>query len=169
VAYRVKEIRSWVTVRAISFGLTLLISIFIFSALCIVLVGGILIDWMGMEIHLASTGVAIWKAMQWPVAGLFVTLSYALIYSCGPNSHRRRWYWVTPGSVFGALLWLGASAGFRIYLRYFNAYTAIYGSLGALIILVVWLYVTGLAFLIGGEINANIERAVAENRDGAES
>ncbi len=165
IAYRLKDKRSWVRVRVIALGMTLVISILIFSALCIVLVGGLLIDWIGMELHLASTGVAIGKAMQWPVAALFVTLSYSLIYSCGPNSHKRRYYWVTPGSVFGALLWLLASAGFRIYLHYFNAYTAIYGSLGALIILVVWLYVTGLAFLIGGEINANIERAAAREVD----
>ena len=168
VAYRLKDRRSWVKVRAISVGLTLIISILIFSALCIVLLGGILIDWIAIEVHLASTGVAIWKAMQWPAAAIFVTLSYALIYSCGPNSHRRRWYWITPGSAFGALLWLAASGGFRIYLRYFNAYTATYGSLGALIILVVWLYVTGLAFLVGGEINANIERAAAQEPDNGE-
>ena len=68
VAYRIKEARSWFKVRAIALGLTLVISIFIFAALCIVLVGGILIDWIGMELHLASTMVAIWKALQWPVA-----------------------------------------------------------------------------------------------------
>jgi membrane protein len=162
VAYRIREGRSWFKVRAIALGLTLMISILIFSALCIVLVGGILIDWIGNELHLASAMVLFWKALQWPAAALFVVFSYALIYSCGPNAERRRWYWITPGSAFGAFLWLAASAGFRIYLRYFNTYPAIYGSLGALIILVVWLYVTGLAFLIGGEINANIERAAAE-------
>jgi membrane protein len=162
VAYRVKESRSWFNVRAIALGLTLMISILVFSALCIVLVGGTLIDWIGNELHLASEIVAAWKALQWPAAALFVVFSYSLIYSCGPNAHRRRWFWVTPGSAFGALLWFAASAGFRIYLRFFNSYTAIYGSLGALIILLVWLYVTGLAFLIGGEINANIERLAAE-------
>jgi membrane protein len=162
VAYRIKETRSWFKVRAIAIGLTLLISILIFLALCIVLAGGTLIDWIGKEIHLASKIVAVWKALQWPAAALFVVFSYTLIYSCGPNARRRRWYWITPGSAFGALLWFAASAGFRIYLRYFNSYTAIYGSLGALVVLLVWLYVTGLAFLIGGEINANIERA-AEN------
>ena len=162
VAYRTKEARSWFKVRAIALALTLVISILIFSALCLVLVGEILIDWIGKELHFASAMVLIWKALQWPLAALFVTFSYALIYSCGPNAQDRRWYWITPGSAFGALLWFAASAGFRVYLRYSNAYTAIYGSLGALIILLVWLYVTGLAFLIGGEINANIERA-AEN------
>lgn len=163
VAYRTREARSWFKVRAITLALTLVISILIFSALCLVLVGEILIDWIGNELHLASALVLIWKALQWPLAAIFVTFSYALIYSCGPNAQNRRWYWITPGSVFGSLLWLAASAGFRVYLRYFNTYTAIYGSLGALVILVVWLYVSGLAFLIGGEINANIERAAAEH------
>lgn len=163
VAYRVKEARPWFKVRAIAIGLTLMISILIFFALCIVLAGGTLIDWIGKDLRLASEMVAVWKALQWPAAALFVVFSYALIYSCGPNAHSRRWYWITPGSAFGAVLWLAASGGFRVYLRYFNSYTAIYGSLGALVILVVWLYVTGLAFLIGGEINANIERAAAEN------
>jgi membrane protein len=165
VAYRVKEARSWIKLRAIAVGLTLVISILIFSALCLVLVGGILIDWIGNELHVASAMIQAWKALQWPAAALFVTFSYALIYSCGPSGLNRRWYWITPGSAFGAFLWLAASAGFRVYLRYFNTYTAIYGSLGALVILVVWLYVSGLAFLIGGEINANIERAAAEDRE----
>jgi len=165
VAYRVKEARSWLKVRAIAVGLTLMISVLIFSALCLVLVGGSLIDWIGAELHLALALVAIWKALHWPAAALFVVFSYALIYACGPNARSRGWSWIMPGSAFGALLWLAASAGFRVYLRYFNTYTAIYGSLGALVILVVWLYVTGLAFLIGGEINANIERAAAENRN----
>jgi membrane protein len=66
---------------------------------------------------------------------------------------------MTPGSIFGAFLWLAASAGLCVYLHFFNTYTATYGSLAAIMILLVWLYVTGLSFLIGGEINAQIERA----------
>lgn len=164
-AYHARESRSWIKVRAIAVGLTLLISILIFSALCLVLVSGDVIDWIGTELHLASAMVAVWKALQWPAAALFVVFSYALIYAGGPNAWRRRWYWITPGSAFGAFLWLAVSAGFRIYLRHFNNYSAIYGSLGALIILMVWLYVAGLAFLIGGEINANIERAARNVED----
>jgi membrane protein len=164
VARRTEEPRSWFKVRAIALGLTLVISVLIFSALCIVLVSGRLVDWAGSELHIAVATVAVWKALQWPLAALFVTLSHALIYACGTHVRIWRWYWITPGSAFGALLWLAASGGFRLYLRYFNHYTAIYGSLGALVILVVWLYVTGLAFLIGVEINANIERAAAEGQ-----
>jgi membrane protein len=162
-AFRTKESRSWFKVRAIALGLTLVISILIFAALCIVIVGGDLVDWLGNELQLTAAMIAVWKALQWPTAMLFVMFSDALIYTFGPNLEHKRWRWITPGSVFGAISWLAASEGFRIYLRYVNNYSVIFGSLGALVILMVWLYVTGLAFLIGGEINANIERAVAAN------
>lgn len=161
-AFRIKESRSWYEVRAIAVILTLSISILILSALGIVLVSGDFVDWLGKELQLGSTMIAIWKALQFPTAILFVIFSYALIYTFGPDQRERRWRWITPGAVFGAISWLVASLGFRVYLRYVNNYSVIFGSLGALVILLVWLYVTGLAILIGGEINANIERAAAE-------
>jgi membrane protein len=165
VAFGVRESRSWFKVRAIALVLTLVISILILSALGIVLVSGSFVDWLGQELRLASTMIVLSKALQWPTALLFVIFSYALIYTFGPNLPRIRWHWITPGSVFSAISWMVASAGFRIYLRFVNNYSVIFGSLGALVILMIWLYVTGLAFLIGGEINANIERASAENLD----
>ncbi len=158
-AYRVRDTRSWIKLRIIALGLTFAISILLLAALFIVLLGDHFVDWMGTELHLESAIVMVWKGMQWVSAVLFVILSFSLIYYCGPTLRQRRWFWVTPGSMFGAFLWLAASAGFRVYLHFFNTYTATYGSLGAVMILLVWLYVTGLAFLIGGEINAEIERA----------
>jgi len=97
--------------------------------------------------------------VQGIAAVAFVILSFSLVYYCGPTLAKRSWYSATPGSLFGAILWLVASTGFRAYLHFFNTYTETYGSLGALMILVVWLYVIGLAFLIGGLINAETERA----------
>ena len=163
-AYRVKDNRAWLKVRAVAIGMTLIITILIVSALSLALVGGFLIDWAVQELHPTPVMVAIWEVLQWPITWLFVVLSYALIYSYGPNADRRRWYWVTPGSTFGALLWVAASVGFRMYLNFYNNYPAIYGSVGAVMILVVWLYVAGLTFLIGGEIDANIERAIDETQ-----
>jgi len=158
-AFHVEESRSWFKVRAIALALTLLLSILLLSALGIILVSGSFVDWLGQQLQLASAMVFFWKALQWPTAVLFVIFSYALIYTFGPNLPEVRWHWITPGSVFAAVLWLGVSTGFRIYLQFVNNYTVIFGSLGAAAILLVWLYVTGLAFLIGGEINASIERA----------
>ena len=89
-----------------------------------------------------------------------VSASCSLIHYFGPNwSPRGRWQWVTPGSTFGTLIWFVASLGFRIYLEFFNNYSASYGSLGAAMILLAWLYVTNLAYLIGVYINAEIERS----------
>lgn len=159
LAYRVREARSWFKVRAIALGLTLLISILLLIVLFIVLVSSHFVDWLGTELGLRPIVVLIWKTVQWPACILFVITSYSAIYYCGPNLEDRNWHWITPGSAFGAFLWLLASLGFRVYLHFYNTYSASYGSLGAVMILLVWLYVAGLTFLIGGGINAEIARA----------
>ena len=164
-AFRVPESRSWFKVRAIALVLTLVISTLILSALGIVMLSAGFLDWLGKVLQLAPAMIFLWKALQWPTAVLFVIFSYALIFTFGPNLHRKRWHWITPGSVFAAILWLAVSVGFRFYLRFVNNYTVIFGSLGAAAIRLVWLYVTGLAFLIGGEINASIERAAARDME----
>jgi membrane protein len=157
--YHAHESRSWFRIRVMALGLTIAISVLLLSSLFIVLVGGHFIDWIGVKLHLTSVVVLIGKGLQGAAALLFLTLSFSLIYCSGPDLERRRWHWVTPGSMTGSFLWLAASAGFRIYLHFFNTYATTYGSLGAMMILLVWLYVTGLAFLVGGEINAQIEQA----------
>ena len=158
VVYHVRKSRSWLRGRFIALGLTIAILILLMTSLFIVLVGESFSDWIAIKLHLTSIVVIAWKGLQWVAAVLFLTLAFSLIYYFGPSLEQRRWHWITPGSVFGEFLWLAASAGLRIYLHFFNTYTATYGSLAAIMILLVWLYVTGLSFLIGGEINAQIER-----------
>ena len=156
--YHVRQSRGWFRGRLIALGLTIAILVLLITSLFIVLVGGHFTDWIGMKLHLTSIVMIAWKGLQWAAVVLFLTLSFSLIYYFGPSLEQRRWHWITPGSIFGGCLWLAASAGLRVYLHFFNTYTATYGSLAAMMILLVWLYVTGLAFLIGGEINAQIER-----------
>lgn len=159
-AHQVREARPWFKVRAIALGLSLLISTLLATALFMVLAGSRFVGWLGAGLRLHPLVVLVWKAMQWPTAIFFVALSCSLIYYYGPDlKERRRWHWFTPGAAFGAFIWLGASFGFRIYVRFFNNYSVSYGSLGAVMILLIWLYVTGLACLIGAEINAEIEHA----------
>lgn len=160
LAYRIRESRSWLKVRLVAVALTVVIAILLLAALFVVLVSSHFVDWLGAELHLQSVA-ALWKAIQWPAAMFFVIASYSLIYFWGPNQKERRWHWITPGSAFGTFVWWAASFVFTSYLRFFNSYSASYGSLGAVMILLVWLYVTALAFLIGGAINAEIDRAVA--------
>jgi membrane protein len=100
-----------------------------------------------------------WKAVQAILSVGFVLLTYAAIYFFAPNHKRRRWHWVSPGSVVGVTLWLAASGVLRLYLHFGTSYSAVYGSLGGVIILLLWFYVTGFAFLIGGEVNSIIQHA----------
>ena len=159
-AYHVRESRSWFKVRAIATGLSVLVSILLLAALFLAMMGHHFVHWFGNAHRWHPLIMLLWQTLQWPAALIFVAISCSLIYHFGPDLRERpRWSWLTPGSAFAAVVWLAASIGFRLYLYFFNTYTATYGSLGAVMILLVWLYLTGLAYLIGGEINAEIERA----------
>ena len=158
--YHVRETRSWFKVRGIALGLSLVISILLLTALFMVLVGSEFVGGLGTRLQLNAIVILVWKSIQWPAAIFLVCISCSLIYYYDPDlKDRCRWYSLTPGSAFGVFVWLVTSFGFRTYLHFFNGYSMSYGSLGALMILLVWLYVTGLAYLIGGVINAEIERA----------
>ncbi|MBV9183140.1 MAG: YihY/virulence factor BrkB family protein [Acidobacteria bacterium] len=159
--YEVRETRSWFKVRAIAVALTVAISLLIICALAVVLGGGYLASVLGAYYGLREVTILGWRVMQTLVALAFVTFSFSLIYYFGPDVEEQHWYWITPGSVVGVLLWGVASLGFRAYLHFFNTYSKTYGSLGAVMILLMWLYITGLAFLSGGVINAHIEHAAA--------
>lgn len=162
-AYQVRETRSWVKVHLISLGLTIAISILIVAALLLLLLGGEAIAYMGQILSMGTVAVIAAKVLQWAFALGFVVLAFALVYYFAPDVREQHWYWITPGSVFGLAIWASASAGLRVYLHFFNTYSRTYGSLGAVIILMLWFYVTGLSVLLGGQINATIEHAAAEH------
>ncbi len=161
LTYEVTEERSWIRVRFTSLVLTLVITVLMLAALCLGLASGHFLDLLAERIGFRPAVAEIWKAAQWPAAVVFVTLSYSLIYFFGPNVKRKRWRWITPGAAFGATAWVVACLIFRTYLGFFNGYAMSYGSLGAVMILLAWLYIAGLAFLVGGEINAQVERAAS--------
>jgi membrane protein len=161
-AYEVKESRSWFKVRAIALGLTVAISILVILALAAVLVGGYGANLVATHYGWGQLVVVVWRVAQIVVALAFVTFSFSLIYYFGPDLEEQHWYWITPGSIIGVLLWVAATFAFRGYLHFFNSYSRTYGSLGAAMILLMWLYITGFAFLVGGEINAQIEHAAAK-------
>ena len=161
--YGVSDGRPWWKVRALAVELTAALAVLVISALGVVLIGGFVAHWTGSHFHLGLAAVWTWKILQWPVALFFIAVSFSLIYFFGPDLKEQHWYWITPGSLVGVLLWLIVSFGFRAYLHFFNSYSKTYGSLGAAIILLFWFYMTGFAFLMGGEINAQIEHAAAEH------
>ncbi|HVI79356.1 MAG TPA: YihY/virulence factor BrkB family protein [Candidatus Acidoferrum sp.] len=162
-AYEIREGRSWIKVHIISLGLTLAISVLVIAALFLVLTGAHVIASVGQQIGMNEAALVAAKVLQWTLALGFVVLAFAIVYYFAPDVEEQHWYWITPGSVIGVVLWAAASAGLRVYLHFFNSYTKSYGSLGAVIILMLWFYVAGLAVLIGGQINATIEHAAAEH------
>ena len=161
-AYHVKERRSyWKSRFVIAVLLTLALSALMLAALGIVLFGTMAASWASSH-GLGDSAVLTWRILQWPVALFFVVLSFAGLYYWAPDVEGQKWYWITPGSVIGVGLWIAASALFRVYLHYSDSYSATYGSLGAVIILMLWFYITSLALLVGAEINAEVEHAAAE-------
>jgi membrane protein len=157
VIHGVAESRGWVKQKITIIALTLSLAGLIILALLLVLFG----EKIGQSVALHSTlGEAFrmaWKLLEWPVSFAAMFLSFSIVYYFGPNLEERKWYWVTPGALLGVLLWLISSLGFRIYLRFFDSYSATYGSIGAVMILMAWLYITGFAILIGAEVNWIIE------------
>ncbi len=157
-AYSVKEQRSWWKVRLTAMALTIVVSIMIVVALAIVLFGGQIGQRLAAQFGLTSSFTIVWKILQWPIALFFLLLTFDIIYSFAPDVRRRKRKWWTLGAMAAVVLWLLVSFGFRLYLHYFNSYSVTYGSLGALIVLMLWFYFTGLAILIGGEINSELEK-----------
>jgi membrane protein len=164
-AYDLKESRPWWKQRLTAIGLTVALSILIIGALILVVAGGHIAEWLAAHYGFGPVFPLGWKIIQWPVVLACMTFAFALIYYLGPDFREQAWQWLTPGAVIGVALWLLVSLAFRVYLHYFNSYSATYGSLGAVIILMLWLYLTGAAVLIGGEVNSEIENAAAKQGD----
>ena len=150
--YNLKETRSWVRAKLTSLLLTIAIGILILLALAFVVYGSEFLD--------AVTPIDsqyLLQPLEWIVTLVLVLFAFALIYNFAPNHQPLQWKWITPGAIVGVILWVAASGGFKLYLNYFNTYAATYGSLGAVIILLLWLYLSALVILIGGAINAILD------------
>ena len=161
--YDVREERPWWKSRGISVALTIVVGILIFLAILATVIGGWVATQVGGAVGLSAPIQELWRIAQYVVALFFVVLAFAVLYRWGPDVKNAKWQWITPGAALGVLVWIAASIGLRIYLHFFNSYAKTYGSVGAVIILMLWFYITGLAMLIGGEINAEIEHAAAEH------
>ncbi|MCI0349812.1 MAG: YihY/virulence factor BrkB family protein [Acidobacteriales bacterium] len=162
IAYNVQETRPWWKRRSIAVGLTIAVSLLVMASLVLVLYGGRLAEFIAGHVGFGSAFVIAWRIIQWPAVLVVMLLAFGLIYYFAPNLKKPEWHWITPGAVVGLGLWLLGSLGFRIYLSYFNSYGATYGSLGALIILMLWFYISGFAVMTGGEVNSEIGRAGEE-------
>jgi membrane protein len=156
-AYSVKETRPWWRVRLTSILLTVALSVLILLALTIVLYGGQIGERVSTHFGFGAAFIIAWKILQWPIALFFLLITFNLIYYFAPNVTPRERKFCSIGTVTAIVLWLLVSFGFRLYLHFFDSYSVTYGSLGALIVLMLWFYFTGLAILLGGEINSELD------------
>ena len=166
-AYDIQEGRPWWKVKLIALGLTVALAVFIVAAFALVLVGPTLAEKVAVWMHLGPAFEWTWKILQWPVVFALVALAIAMIYYFAPDA-KQEWIWITPGSILATSLWVLISLAFKFYVAHFGSYNATYGTIGGIIVLMTWFYVSSLAILVGAELNAEIEHASPYGKDPGE-
>jgi membrane protein len=159
VVYDEREKRSLVRFYATTFLFTLAGIIFVILAITGVVVLPLMLKFVG----LATTTERLLAILRWPILLVTIMVSLACIYRYGPSRRDARWRWVTWGSILGALLWMSASMLFSWYVATFDSYNKTYGSLGAGIGFMVWLWISAVIVLLGGELNAEMEHQTARD------
>jgi membrane protein len=160
-----RETRRWWRRRIISIVLTLTFAVLITGALVLLFAGGMIAEWLAGQLGFSGFFTTGWHALRWLLVLVFGVISFEMIYNYAPNlgkSPNRPWW--TPGAVTGVALFLLASFGLRTYLSYFYLYSKAYGSLGAVILLLIWFYLIAFAILMGGEVNSEIANALEERK-----
>jgi membrane protein len=163
ITYDVKEGRSFIRARATALVLSLLFGVLVLGAFSLIVLGGIVQDWIGNRFGFTNALFTFFATFRWVVIVLALLLGFAMIYHYAPNVEQR-FKLITPGSVFGVVMLIITSLVFSFYTRNFADYDATYGSIGAVIILMLWLYIAGLVILTGSEINALLEHYSAEGK-----
>jgi membrane protein len=166
-AYDVEEGRPWWKVRMIAFVLTVGVSIFILVSFALIIVGPTVATRLAESWGLGPAFEWTWKILQWPIVFALASTAITLIYYFAPDV-KQELFWLTPGSVLATTLWLMASLGFKYYVANWGNYTETYGLIGAVMILLLWFYISGLVILVGAEMNAEIEHASSYGKDPGE-
>lgn len=166
--YELRERRNWLWTKAQSVVLTLVVTILAAIGLSIMFYGWQLVqagtNWLGVQI----TSPLVLVGIQWLAILVVMLFACEVIYNFLPDFRKFKWIWMTSGSFVAIVLWLILTGGFRLYLSYFNNYDKTYGSLGAVIILLLWLYLTAMVLMIGGAINAVLHDLRDEDEDTSE-
>jgi membrane protein len=170
VIYEVREGRPFWKLRPMQIAVTLamvMIGTMLFVGLVLT---GPVVNAVAGPLGVGTTAVTIWNVAKWPAMAAIFVLMVGLLYYASPNAKIRAFRWVTPGSLVAIVVWAAASAGFALYVANFGSYDKTYGTLGGLIALLVWLWISNLAILFGHGLNAELEREaeIEEGRPGAE-
>jgi membrane protein len=160
VIYDVPEGRpAWKTVP-VRLGVTLALMVLLVASAVIVVVTGGLARHVGQVLGIGSTALTVWSIAKWPVLFILVCVMIAILYWASPNARHRFW-WISPGAVLAVVIWLVASGLFALYVANFGHYNKVYGSIAAVIIFLIWLWISNIAILLGAEFNAELQRSRA--------
>ena len=157
-AYDIPETRPWWKVRLLSIGLTIALALFVLLSFAMIVAGPDAGRWLTGWLGLSDVFDSVWRMLRWPLVFVLATTGIAIVFYYAPDADQD-WVWITPGSILTTVLWVLFSMGFRIYVTRVGDYTATYGALAGAAILLLWLYFSGLALLIGGELNSELEHA----------
>jgi membrane protein len=145
-------------VRLVAIGLTIALVVFVLLSFALIVAGPNMGRWLAGWFGLSEAFDSAWVYARWPLIFAFATTGVAIVFYYAPDADQD-WVWITPGSILTTALWILFSMAFRLYVTQVGDYAATYGALAGAAILLLWLYMSGLALLIGGELNSEIEHA----------
>ncbi|MES1171743.1 MAG: YihY/virulence factor BrkB family protein [Bacteroidota bacterium] len=163
LAYDVKESRPFWRTELLAFGMTIGGALLAILGVGTLVAGGYAGFWLARKLGIATEYVFVWQWLRWPITAAVIMLAGAVNYFVLPDV-KQKFKYITPGSVAATLIWLGATWGFGQYVGNFGSYNVTYGSIGGVIILMTWFYISGFIFLLGGETNAILEHASAHGK-----
>ena len=157
VIWRVEEGRNFVRRKAHDVLWTAVLIVLVLVTFVLIFVGGSVAEDLLGTIGLGSVAADVWLIARWPAALVFAMLIYAVVYYAAPNVEVPRFQFISPGAAVGVVAWIVASAGFFFYVSNFSSYSATYGAFAAVVILLVWLWLTNMVLLLGAELNAVVD------------
>jgi membrane protein len=163
LAYDVTESRPWWKTELVALAVTFSGAILVLAAVALLIAGGQFGFWMAAKVGIETYYVWVMNWLRWPLTAVMIMTVAALTYFLLPDV-KQQFKFITPGSILGTLLWLLVTWGFGQYVSAFGSYNVTYGSIGSVIVLLTWLYLSGFIFLMGGELNAILEQAAATGK-----
>jgi membrane protein len=160
VIYETREGRPFWKLRPLQLAVTLVMIVFLTLLAASLVLTGPIVAAVAKPLGVGATAVDIWNVAKWPVMALVFLLMLAILYYASPNAKLRGFVWVSPGSLVAIVVWIVASGLFGFYVANFGSYDKTYGTLGGLIVLLIWFWITNLAILFGHQLNSELERSV---------